>query len=191
MFKISLCTQSDAETVLYGESRSEGRLKGHEEALPEVLAAQARANALSEETLRIRTEETAKFSNSETNYAADNLSEVLSQTDNDEFSLICTFFSSLERPLSPKIIPLDECILSIVWEITHCAALQQILGDRTIRDVVVLLHSAAVYQADLETVSSLHTFCPIGRCLYIDQYRRINSSPSPSFVCVALLRPCA
>lgn len=51
------------------------------------------------------------------------------------------------------LIPLDECILAIVWEAFDCPLSQDVIGN--IGDVVILMRAAALYQAKSATVSCL------------------------------------
>jgi hypothetical protein len=55
---------------------------------------------------------------------------------------------SLNLPFS--LNALDDCILAIVWEILHCSASSSIFGE-SIRELVVLLRSAALYQVEAKS----------------------------------------
>jgi hypothetical protein len=61
--------------------------------------------------------------------------------------------SSLGHVSQEMLIPLDECILAIVWEAFDCPLSQDVIGN--IGDVVILMRAAALYQAKSATVSCL------------------------------------
>jgi hypothetical protein len=60
--------------------------------------------------------------------------------------------SSTQLPSQATLIPLDQCIFSIIWEFSYLPPPARMLNDRTLGEVVNLLHAAARYQACLETV---------------------------------------
>jgi hypothetical protein len=79
-----------------------------------------------------------------------------------------------------SLVPLDQCILAIIWEIaedpTHLSSLSIFNRGseetRALENLVILLRSAALYQAKLETVRSPidMTFLPAKRTM-ADQNR--------------------
>ena len=64
--------------------------------------------------------------------------------------------SSLDHRSQEMLIPLDECILAILWEVFDCPLSQNIIGN--IGDALVLMRAAALYQAKTGTVSHPLTY---------------------------------
>jgi len=60
--------------------------------------------------------------------------------------------SSLDHPFPTKLLPLDQCILDIFWEISDCPLSRIIIGSA---GDLIMLRAAAMYQAKSETVSYL------------------------------------
>jgi hypothetical protein len=57
-----------------------------------------------------------------------------------------------EHPSLPTLLPLDNCVMSITWEILDLSALC-LIQDGDIVKFIVLLRSASLYQAKSEKVS--------------------------------------
>jgi hypothetical protein len=57
-----------------------------------------------------------------------------------------------EHPSLPTLLPLDNCVMSITWEILELSALC-LIQDGDIVKFIVLLRSASLYQAKSEKVS--------------------------------------
>ncbi|KAH8668091.1 hypothetical protein BGZ60DRAFT_528428 [Tricladium varicosporioides] len=56
--------------------------------------------------------------------------------------------------ISPALIPLNECILAIAWELgpqSSASRSLEILGDNSLESLIALLRSSAIYQAKLES----------------------------------------
>lgn len=66
--------------------------------------------------------------------------------------------SSLNHPSQPMLIPLDECILAILWEAFDCPLSQRIIGNAG--HTLIMMRAAAIYQAKTDTVRHLQTFSP-------------------------------
>lgn len=71
--------------------------------------------------------------------------------------------SLLERfkDTAPAVLkPLDDCILTILWGFLNCESAEKAVHpwitshNGTIEDFILLLHSAAIYQASFESVSN-------------------------------------
>jgi hypothetical protein len=62
--------------------------------------------------------------------------------------------SSLDHPFPTKLLPLDQCILDIFWEISDCPFPRIIIGSA---GDLIMLRAAAMYQAKSETVSQSST----------------------------------
>jgi hypothetical protein len=66
----------------------------------------------------------------------------------------CRGPSNIDNTFRTALVPLHECIYSIVWEVTDCPKLQSIFGKKhPMLQEFVILRSAANYQATHETVS--------------------------------------
>jgi hypothetical protein len=65
-------------------------------------------------------------------------------------------YSSLSANLPIPLVPLNECLLGIVWEFldrpSNCTILN---ADGTLQSFMPLLRSAVLYQAKIETVSNI------------------------------------
>jgi len=61
--------------------------------------------------------------------------------------------SQSNQPILPRLSPLDDCIMSIIWELHDIPALG-IVSDCDGTNFLVLLRSAAFYQAKTENVSA-------------------------------------
>jgi hypothetical protein len=71
-------------------------------------------------------------------------------------------YSSIREPevCPPALIPLNECILAIAWEFDDQASacnLFEVLGHQSLDSLIILLRSAALYQAQLESVRPMAT----------------------------------
>jgi hypothetical protein len=64
--------------------------------------------------------------------------------------------SSLDHGSQEMLIPLDECILAILWEVFDCPLSQGIVSN--IGDALILMRAAALYQAKTGTVSHPLTY---------------------------------
>jgi len=69
--------------------------------------------------------------------------------------------SSLDHRSQEMLIPLDECILGILWEAFDCPLSQNTIGN--IGDALILMRAATIYQAKTGTVSYLLTSPPPDR----------------------------
>jgi hypothetical protein len=62
-------------------------------------------------------------------------------------------FSSLPGHCPPQRVPLNECVLAIAWDFTHCSTFAFILcGKVSLEDLANLLPRAAAYQAEHQEV---------------------------------------
>jgi hypothetical protein len=66
--------------------------------------------------------------------------------------------SSLGHKSQEMLIPLDECILAILWEAFDCPLSQNTIGN--IGDALILMRAATLYQAKTGTVSYILTTPP-------------------------------
>ncbi len=67
-------------------------------------------------------------------------------------------FSSVIHSVPAGLVPLNDCILTIAWELFNsptCYGLTEGLVGGTINDVVILFRAAALYQVTLESVGQL------------------------------------
>jgi hypothetical protein len=68
------------------------------------------------------------------------------------FSVVCD--SMTEKPDLRVLHPLKQCVLAIFWELTESLYSRQILvKDGDLEELVCLLPSAAIFQANFEHVS--------------------------------------
>jgi hypothetical protein len=63
--------------------------------------------------------------------------------------------SSFDHPFPAKLLPLDQCILDIFWEAFDCPLSHSVIGSA---GDLIMLRTAAMYQAKSETVSYLLHF---------------------------------
>lgn len=66
-----------------------------------------------------------------------------------------SFAVLLEHPWSARLIPLEDCVQNVVWELGHCLSSQSVLCGKTLEETVVLLRSAALCQVTMANVSSV------------------------------------
>ncbi|KAE9379873.1 hypothetical protein N431DRAFT_476935 [Stipitochalara longipes BDJ] len=57
-----------------------------------------------------------------------------------------SFAVLLEHPWSARLIPLEDCVQNIVWELGYCPSSQSVLRGKTMEELVMLLRSAALCQ---------------------------------------------
>jgi hypothetical protein len=74
-------------------------------------------------------------------------------------SIFSALRSSTVSP--PALVPLNECILAIAWEFHTQPWTSTITGGTSLEDLINLLRRSAVYQAKLESVSSVLKSDPI------------------------------
>lgn len=103
--------------------------------------------------------------------------------------------SSVHHGLT-ALIPLDECILAIVWELLDQPEYHSILSlfdgssETALPNFAILLRSAALYQAKLESVCIPTATCTPARAEAHSERIHINLLPSPSSVFTSPLRHC-
>lgn len=89
-------------------------------------------------------------------------------------SLTIPLYLSLRAPKNPlpALIPLNECILDIAWEISNlglASSILKFLENKPLDSFVTLLRSAAMYQAKLESLRHITTLLkPADAILRID-----------------------
>jgi hypothetical protein len=82
--------------------------------------------------------------------------------------------SSLDHKSQEMLIPLDECILAIIWEAFDCPLSKNIIGN--IGDTLILMRAAALYQTKYNNVSSPLASPLISRQLKFLQDKLISQS---------------
>jgi hypothetical protein len=123
---------------------------------------QAKLNELHRTQLATRAEDLRKAletsSPSEPSTLVSYLRTLDSETDGSIFKgFQISSLLPVASPVHVVFIPLEECITTVVYEAIHCAPSRvDRLGD--FRHIVALLHSAAKYQAKIDSVRKSNHF---------------------------------
>lgn len=161
MLPVVLCPQND----LWFSGRIENTtIQDHENELEAV------SNQVSQQGLELRDEEIRIVKTSDPGHKASLLRGFLDAIGIDLRSLDMlrgtpVLSSSRERPLSPSMAPLDDCILMITWELLFNPEFQALHNGWTLYEFFNLLISAALCQVETG-VSSLPSL-GVGRTLLI------------------------
>jgi hypothetical protein len=92
----------------------------------------------------------------------------------DANSCPTSYAVSVRNQYSVTLQPLDECVKSIVWELSSSDGLQKILGGFTMDLLTVLLRSASLHQAKTEDVCISQVFDYHITTLIMISFIRIN-----------------
>ncbi|KAF8857530.1 hypothetical protein BDZ45DRAFT_788115 [Acephala macrosclerotiorum] len=101
---------------------------------------------------------------------------------------LSSFAVLLEHPWSARLMPLEDCVQIVVWELGHCPSSRSVLCGKTLEELVMLLRSAALCQVTIgnEQLISRSLVCltsslevmRIQNSKYIDGFSHRTCEPS-------------